>query len=70
MAHLGAVDKGYRGVHAKVVSFSSTVDKIFKGAQTQIIAHARHIASLKSANERLEAQNARLIAQVTELGLP
>ena len=68
MTHLRAVDKEYRGVHANAVSFSASVEKKFRGAQTQIHAHAHDIAALKSANERLEAQNARLAAQVSELG--
>ena len=68
IAHLGAVDRAYRGVNAQVVSFASTVDKIFKGAQAQIFAQARDMASLKSANERLEAQNARLMNQLATMG--
>ena len=68
IAHLGAVDRAYWGVNAQVVSFASTVDKNFKGAQAQIFAQARDMASLKSANERLEAQNARLMNQLTTMG--
>ena len=68
IAHLRALDRAYRGVNAQVVSFASTVDKIFKGAQAQIFAQARDMASLKSANERLEAQNARLMNQLATMG--
>ena len=68
MAHLGRVDEGFRGLHANAVSLHAGVERNFKGAQNQIFAQARDIAALKSANGRLEEQNARLAAQVAELG--
>ena len=42
-----AVDKENRGVHANAVSFSASVEKNFRGAQTQIHAHSHDIAALK-----------------------
>ena len=69
MAHLGG-SRGYRGVHAEVVLLASTCNQNFKGAQTKIVAHTQDIASLKSAYERLELQNASLVAHIAELGGP
>ena len=42
--------------------------KISRELKHKVIAHARDIALLKKANNRLEAQNARLVAQMTEMG--
>ena len=69
MAHLRGRVR-VQGVQAEVVLLASTCNQNFKGSQTKIVAHAQDIASLKSANERLEVQNSSLIAQVAELGGP
>ena len=58
----------YSGLHANAVSLSSGVQQKFSGAQTQIFAHARDIASLKSTNDMLEAQSTSLVAQMTGIG--
>ena len=59
---------GYMGVHQKLTLYNSSNQRSFQSAQNQFLAQTRDIASLKSANESLGAQNAKLTAQVAELG--
>ena len=59
---------GYMGVHQKLTLYNSSNQRSFQSAQNQFFAQTRDIASLKSANESLGAQNAKLTAQVAELG--
>ena len=59
---------GYMGVHQKLTLYNSSNQKSFQSAQNQCLAQARDIASLKSANESLGAQNTKFTDQVAELG--
>ncbi len=58
------VDMGYKGLHAYANLPPQNFSQSFKGAHTLDLAHARDIAALKSANERLEEPTARLYAYV------
>ncbi len=54
MAHLVVLDRGYKGLHAGVVSLNIACRQNFDGVQTHFSAHAKGMATLKSDHDELK----------------
>lgn len=66
--HGGALEKVVKGLQTGAVTNAATCTQNFTTLQTQISGQAQDMAVLKGTNEKLLAENAKLLAQVAEFG--